>query len=453
MAELWKRSRLFIIGIIVVTLATITLLLFARDERFDSSGIPINPMATIDPERPYELVVWEEEVIIPWAAKSQSETLTDAIRAFKQQRPNAVITYTITDATEARRKLAEAVAAGTPPDVYGTARGIVWHPRYQVPATPYLSPTTTDSGDEGPPLLPAATSMVTTKNTMWGWPKALWWHSAIGRIDGVPNGSRIVFDVLDIVFLEQWMAAEGTPFYTDAEGQLLWTEERLAQAATTLRTLQTKGALPDRMSRAIEAGRTRVESLLHGDADIIGPVGPHLAQAVLRYAPEQFQLMSFPEEGTGPQSGTPNEAIVLDVGAYFVFRHEAYEGDDHTRLASELAAFLAAYTEQWLVESLALIPVRSGGREVWEAAAPLDESSRALLRLAAAEHRPYALDGIVRRDAFRDAVVPHWHRFWDTSVLPEQFAADVVSALRRGTTVEDNGDGPANPESPTKSTD
>lgn len=459
MSHLLQRYRLFIIGGVIITAATSALLLFTRDKRFDVGGVAINPAARIKAERTYELVVWEEELIIPWAAKTQSEMLVDAIREFQNQWPNAAITYTIVEPESAREKLDAAIAAGVPPDVYATARGVVRHPRLQVPASPYL-PAVDD--DEPGLLSPVATGMLSADNNVWGWPRAVWWQTWLGRVaDGtgagaaeslpinaswtwdqfqqwVRNGSNVsrsasrnfalALNVLDIAVLEQFMSNAGAPAYTDAEGHLLWNEASLTDVASFLRTLQREAILPD---KAADAARTRLEELFSGDATVIGPVSPHLAQAIFRHTPDGLTLLPIPRRPSDQPVAT------LDVSAYFVFRHAAYEGDDHTRLAAELAAFLAEYSERWLVESLGLLPVRAGGRAVWNDSAPFTASSRALLQTYIEQaESPYTMSSGLQGDRLRAAVLPHWRRFWNERVTAEQFAIDVMGALRDALTPE-----------------
>lgn len=459
MVEFWRRHRLFVIGIVVVVAATALMLFFSRDAGFQVGDVTIRPRAVVDPERTYELTVWEEAIIIPWAAKTQSETVMDGIRTFQERYPNVAVSYSIIEPEEVREKLAEALAKGVPPDVYATAQGAVWHPAYTVPASPYLDLWEKEKNRESAPEnwrpLSVAAAMLTSGDTLWGWPRGLWWYAWLAP--AVATTGSPVADVLDVLFLEQWMARAGAPAYVDGEGRLLWTEGRLLEQARRMRAAAQAGLLPAPRDAA-RLARNRVEPLVMKTASAAGPVGPHLAQAVFRMAPGDFTLAPMPSalfgEAAAPSSGPPDgrngspspgtaeaESIVLDVSAYFVFRHDSYEGDAHTRLAAELAAHLADHTERWLVQSLGLLPVRPSGETEWDEEAPLDEQSKQLLRRAAGEGAAYAsFVGTAARDAFRTAVRPYWLQFWDEGGDPATFAADAAAALQQLIT----------PESPTK---
>lgn len=443
MAHFWLRHRLFVIGIVVVAAATATMLFFARDARFQVGDVAVNPRAPIDPERPYELVLWEEAIVIPWAAKNQSETITDGIRSFQGLYPNVAVSYAIMPVEEAREKLAEAFEQGTPPDIYATARGAVWHPRYSVPASPYLQAMVQDrerdpAGDD-PRLLPAAAAMVTRGDVLWGWPRGLWWETWLALADRPSRSDSFAPNVSDILFLEQWMATAGVATYTDEAGALLWTEQRVLEEARKMQAAREAGLLPAPRD-ADRVARSRVEALVTGAAAGIGPVGPHLAQSVFRITPDRFVLTGMPPALRVTE--LPAEpSVLLDVSAYFVFRHHPYAGDAHTRLASELAAHLARHGELRLAESLALIPVTAAGWAFWREEAPLDDGSKQLLHAAAAAEGPRpTLDETLSKDDFRQAILPHWLDFLSGAGTPEQFAARTVAALGALVT----------PESPTK---
>lgn len=422
-----QRHRLFIIGSVIIVLATALLLFFAREKGFTVGGVPIRPNALVRQDETYEIMLWEEEIIIPWAAKTQSEMLIDAVRQFQQLRPNAAITYTIVEPGEGRRQLAASIAAGAPPDVYGTSRGVVYYPQLQVPATPYLPLLVVDHPEF---FSAAAVALLSDEQHMWGWPSGLWWHGWLrrkGEGETVWSAPGLAVNALDVAFFEQLMAAAGVPAYIDADGTPLWDEATVAHVAAFVRKAQKEGLFSGNIN---ETARTRLASLFAGDATIIAPVGPHLVQTIFRRNPQEYTLAAPPRVGT-KLVHAGDAAIPLDVSGYFVFRHDPYAGDDHTRVAVELAAFLANFTQRWLIESLALIPADKQGEDLFRSA-PLDEQSkRVLLGYTDGKHTPYTINNSVHAATMREAVKPHWEAFWLQSLSPEQFAALVTEELHR----------------------
>lgn len=445
--RLWQRLLMGVLGAATATAAGLTgwLLFFAP--RFDAAGLTINSKARINPERTYELVVWDEAIIVPWAPRSQQDVLAEAVAEFQQRWPNVRISYSVLEPEEARGQLAAAVAAGRPPDVYGTARGLVLHPSHQIPAEPYFPAA---RRGEPPVFHPAAVAGLSRGGTAWGWPRALWWETWLAEATALERGGlhaeRVIIQgwtwdavlafaqqatfaedplVLDTVSLATLMhlvlnsGATGAP---RPDNPLGWTEEALLRAGRFLEELRRQAALP---LVPEEAARTRVERILSGRTAVIGPVGPHLAQAVMQRKPGSYLLVPVPHHAQA------TEVAPMEPGGYFVFRQDPYQGDDHTRLAMELAAWLAARTESWVAESLGLVPARTATLHAWHGVAPLDEHSRTLLidYLQQAPVRDAPLS--VELDALTERVAPHWRDFWDQNLSHEELAARVWQAIQQ----------------------
>jgi len=443
----WQRLLMGVFGAATAIAAAWAAWLLFFGPRFDAAGITINPRARVHPERPYELVVWEETILIPWAPKTHGEVVAEAIAAFQERWPNARVSYSLLEPGEARRQLAAAVAAGRPPDVYGTTRGIVLHPSHQIPAEPYLPAA---RRGEPPVFNPAAVAGMARDGIVWGWPRAFWWEVwladaallerggvSVDRLltqgwtwdevlDFAKRASALVerplaLDTLSMATLAHLILNAGAPGDPSPQNPLGWSEESLMRVGRFLAALRQQGAFPPDPA---DAARSRVERLLTGRTAVIGPVGPHLAHAVLQRKPGSYLLVPVPHH---PSSA---EAAPMEPGGYFVFRQDPYQGDDHTRLAMELAGWLAARTESWLAETLGLLPARADTWHAWQGAAPLDDRSRAFL----ADYLQQApiRDGQVAEeiDALAARVAPHWHAFWAQNPSPEQFAAGLWRTLQ-----------------------
>lgn len=445
------RRRLLMSVIAVITLGGLSAFAitdpFGLFGRFEVDGMRINPRAAVRDDVTYELTVWEEAFFVPWAARSQAEMLEAAIEQFSRQRPNVNITYTLLDADTGRTQLTAAVAAGRPPDVYGTTRGaLVGSPRL-VPASPYMPPV---ERSEPPPFVPAATSPLTVADTLWGWPRALWWDAWLGSKESLARAGidhtrlvadgwdrdaflqwihhstgahRLMLDFTDVAILEQLMAAAGVPAYVDASGDVAWQRQQIIDAAAFIRAVRHS----DAVGRELELmSRTRLRALYEDDATIIGPVNPYTALSAFHRTADQFVLVPVPHpSSTGRHMST-------EPSAYFVFHQAVYQGDDHTRLAAELAAFLAAKSEQWLVEAIGLLPARTAGWETWRERAPFGEASRTLLEQAAAHAMPVpAAQDEQLTASVREALLPMWRSFLSDQMTPEQFGDAAMRAIER----------------------
>lgn len=454
------RLRRIVSLTVSLTLAAVLALVFAGRlglfHRFDLGGLKINPQAAVRDDVTYELTVWEEAWIAPWAEDTQRELLERAVREFAEQRPNVQISYVVWDEAEARTQLAAAVAAGSPPDVYGAVRDVFRGVSGQVPASPYMSVVGLGHERNEPlPYAPAAIDGLSADNAIWGWPRGLWWDAWLGRpasladrgvntahlgatgwdydtflrigADSAAQGSRlaVALDVTSWHVVEQLMGAAGVVGYVDDEGGVAWDEGRLIEVASFLRQLQDRGLL----GKDVELmSRSRLENLYEGRVDVIGPVNPYTAQSALRRVDDELTVLPVPH----PAAREPS--LPVSVSAYFVFHQgeTTYRGDDYTRIASELAAFLAAKSEEWLVEWIGLLPVSAAGWNVWHDRSPWNAAGRAVLEQATnnAVSAPAGTNSALSA-SMRTALQPLWRAFLAGEATPEQFARDALDIIER----------------------
>lgn len=440
----WRRFMLAVMGAAAAA-ALLWVWWTGLSARFDAAGLTIDPRARIDPERRYDLLVWEETIPIPWASATHRDVLARAVAAFEERWPQARVLWHLLDPAEARNRLAAAVAAGRPPDVYGSRQGLVLFPSHQIPAGPYVPGT--EPGQ--PPLFaPAARAGVTHGNQVWGWPRGLWWQAwladrelfARGGIDPQVLLSRgwtweeftewasrlrgvvdhpLVLDTTAVATLEHLILNGGAPAFPAPPDDAGWSPELVLRVAGFLQDLVHQGALP---KDAAAASRTRLERLLTGRAAVVGPVNPYVVQSVLRREPDRYRLVPIPHHGAAP------EAAPMETSAYFVFRQDPYQGDDHTRLSMELAHWLAQQTETWLVQNLGVLPARTAALPDWQANAPLDDDSKAFLvdymQQGAHGGQAAPADDLER---LRERLHSPWQAFWEGTLSGEGLA----EALRR----------------------
>lgn len=423
--------------------------------RFDVDGVKINPRAAIRSDANYTLVVWEEAIAAPWAQTTQAQLLEETLREFASLHPNVRVTYELLEPAAAADRLADAVAAGSPPDVYGAAR-VEWgaYPLpYQVPATPYLI-RSHDRG--GLPYSDAAVTGLTFEGSLWAWPRGLWWEGWAARRDALlragllrpsdnapdPDGSwslrgwhydalvsavsssgaplTVALDVTSLDLLLQLLPGTGNA-PNDAAGAVPWSDAQIAQATDFVRRLLRSGA----RGRDLDTmSRIRFSELAEGDVHVVGPVNVYSAQAALRRLPDELTVVPPPSPAPEPP------ALPVVPSAYFVFRQADYKGDDHTRAAAELAALLAAKTEQWLIETVGLLPVTADGWSAWRQNSPWNDSTRGLLA-AAADSAAVVRWPPGAAAHWQTTLLPSWRSFLNGEYTPEQMAAAVRRAAER----------------------
>lgn len=460
-----KGRRRWLVPAVAVLVSSAALLFFTAARtglfhRFEADGVKINPRAPLRPDVTYELVVWEEAVPAPWAQTTQQQALEAAIQEFMELYPNVHVHYELLDAVTARNRLSAAVKEGRPPDVYGAARATSWPLPYQVPATPYM-PTPT-SGDASP-YSAIVNSSLTVDGSVWGWPRAFWWEGWLARKDALVragivqggNGSRtqdtsdfvmrweawnydtiaeaaqrsasdgglvIALDVSGLMLLEQLVSAAPSNVHASEDVTAPWDAQTLAQAARFVRALHSS----QRMERDPEAAsRSRFAALSETRADVVAPVNVYGAQSALRR--DQEELIALPPPA--PSASAP--VLPVAASAYFVFRQHDYKGDDHTRAAAELAAFLAAQTEMWLVEAVGLLPVSDAGWSVWRETSPWNGPTRTVLERASLNASPVYSLSPETTSRLHEALRPHWQSFLAGDTTPEQFSERALEEAER----------------------
>lgn len=451
-----KRLWTWLIAAAVAAAAVLTPWYLGLSRRFAVDGIKINPRAALREDRQYVLVVWEEAVAAPWALQSQRERLNEALGEFSIRYPNVRVELELMDQQTARQRLSQALAAGSPPDVYGaaSATGLALPLPLQVPATPYLI----EQNEADPPFTGAARDGLTSDGFLWGWPRGLWWDGWLARRDTLErrgflttasaDGAEgpwllqdwtyaavlaaasgedspllsVAVDVTDPDVLWQLLHAFPAGRPDTASSPLPWSEEQVAQAADFIRSLSRSRS---RGRDASALSLSRFTALSAGDVAVIGPVNVYGAQSAVRRAPENLVVVPPP----APAGLSP--VLPVAPSAYFIFRQAEYKGDDHTRAAAELAAFLASTTEAWFIESLGLLPASTEGWTVWQERAPWNEATRRVLA-----DTPQATGRAIPlpeqpTDDFRRVLTPIWQSYLDGDTTPQQFSASLRAAAEQ----------------------
>ncbi|HLS90433.1 MAG TPA: ABC transporter substrate-binding protein [Limnochordia bacterium] len=353
--------------------------------------VRIDPLATIDPEREYRLVVWEHEVPLPWDQGAHREALTQAIEEFRSVWPNVTVDLQVIPWHADHARLREALASGTPPDVYGMPMGArLIDPRLQIPVHPYLSPEAKDD------LLPSAVASLSDEAGLWAWPKwvqpQLWvvredltpalergrshWTkgellSALKEAKEHSGDAPLVLNPFDAsAFFEVMVASTGkNPIGRD--GSREWSVDEIAHGLAFFQELIAQG-LTGRDAAAM--ARRRLAQFWNRRAAMIGPVNPWL----LRHLMTRGGVV---DDGAGPEGSASHLALAVPpptfldassrarlpavISGYVVFRQQAYQGDDHTRAAMALAEHLSRRLGPWEAAHLFAVPAHPSAWPAW----------------------------------------------------------------------------------------
>lgn len=482
-------GRTLAAALLVLTLAN-ALAGCAGGDRADHG---LDPDAPIDPERDYHLVVWEYQLpfVSPGGAPF-AEAAGRAIRRFRERHPNATVDLVLLDPADGEKKLAEALQAGYPPDVYCTPYGPpAVGSRLQIPIGPFLD------YDVWADYHPVAWQAVKVGDVVWAWPRwlVLWpwlanrdapiaaqswtWDDLAGlagSLDragtaagplrvalGAPDPAVVLRDLL----FGAHLAAGEAP-----TAEAFWSGGQLGAALEWLAALRDSGALDQDLT-----GKNPgvMDSFIHGRTALLAPPSPwatmFLAEMPSRQDPWQFKVPSRenrpPVAFVAPPAPTADEvpAAYVSAGQVQVFRQARYRGDDHTRLAVELAREISREARIWLREHPLCVPVVAAEVASWRkalerygtdagaiealfdrlAALPTDRLSRAFNALDYGPWPPRpGHDGL---DQAPDAVAfglagPDYHgplftavlapvvrEFWDSETTTEAVLPVIITAL------------------------
>lgn len=467
----------------------------------------LDPKAPIDPARQYHLVVWDYR--LPFTSPSGarfSEASAQAIRRFEARYPNVTVDLVMLDPGDGPAKFAQALAAGYPPDVYCSPFGLpALGSSFQIPVGLYLD------YDTWARYHPVAWQTVKVNGTVWAFPRWIMFWPWLGNRDilteaGVDPGQ---------VSTAGWTREE----FAAAAARLVKSSDRwgapVALAATSpavaVRDLLFPGLLAGEAAPAAdsywlgsEPGAVAfwlselrrmealnqdgtgnnpgvIDSFIHGRAAVLASPSPWATLFILeptpRPQPWQFSLPDRtrpPAVLVPPPHGPGQPSIVwVSPATVAVFRQARYKGDDHTRLAVELARELSTGTRPWLRDQVLCVPATFSELAAWKVRAtrfgdigafvlrsldqlaglPKDRLSSSLSILnygpwVPQPGTPASLGsgapvggekgkngGVLCRGylgPFLDVISPAAFRFWDGDMAPGEFINEVTETVLSG---------------------
>jgi ABC-type glycerol-3-phosphate transport system substrate-binding protein len=390
------------------SLAVVLLLWKPWMPRLKVGAVRINPRVAINENKDYHITVWDYELLLPWSKPSYEEALKERVEAFHREHPNIIIHVIQRPWNEDDGPLRDAVEQGEAPDVVNMPNGIgLLSPEFQVPLQHYLSP------DQADDLLPAARRAATLRH-LWAFPShihpARWiirvqdpavelpvartwdqWSEALADNRTKSGGSGLAVNVLDPDFFRHLMiSATGHSLLGD-DGTVQWTEADIEKVAKEVLTWVEKGLIPADVEKA---ARSRLAHFWDGKALAVAPTNPWLLHHILRRA----GMLDSPAGGSAsgdaskplksversvywtppPQIGE-KLWIAADIYGYAVFRQAKYKGDDHTRAAAVVAAYLSREMGSWVATRTFSVPAHQSSLERWLAESLLPEADMRLL--------------------------------------------------------------------------
>lgn len=419
----------------------------------------IDPLATIDPERRYDILVWEHDFYIPGVDESLRRAALEAAAAeLAELHPNITVRFEFLDAEVSLERLQEALEAGVGPDIAGLSGGaMLVDPSLQVPITPYIAPETTED------ILPSVRLAIENQDYLWAWPRwidiPVWlgqaqlmpglegrsslsgsewtgrgasWRSQIG------NHPPLAYNAYDInLFQSIAVATTGRSLLT-ASGDVGWTQEDIEATAQFLADLAESGLAP---KDAATVSRSRLRRFWDGHASVIAPVNNVLLHHALSRLGElthdndrnnALQGSSKLAILAAPHLGDQLEGVFGTVAAYAVFRREQHAGDDHTRAVMLVAEHLSHRAGHWEAATMLAVPAYASGLAQWERDSGLmqehvDSLTTLARRLVAP---PVDLHwASVEAEALERIFLPPLPNVLQGSLTPSQFADDVWREL------------------------
>ncbi len=368
-----------------------------------------DPAAPIDPSRQYHLVVWDYK--LPFDSPSGAafeQASRDAIARFQARYPNVAVDLHMLDPGEGTARLAEALAAGYPPDVYCSLYGpAVIGSALQVPLGSYI--------DEEAYLEvnPVAWQTVKVNGTIWAEPRfmLLWpwlgnadllaelgvdpahlsadgWSRdefarlaaeaalAAGPLGGIPtvttSSPAVVFrDLLLPACLGQAVPQLTASSATAAFPGDFWLGAGPGALALWLSELQKGDAL---RAESSSTNPGSIDAFVHGRSLVLVNASPWATMYIMEYVkrPEPWQY-DLPDRSGRPSmvllppphgEGEPS-VVMLTSSPILVFRQARYKGDDNTRLAAELALELRVGARAWLRDQVLCVPADISELAAW----------------------------------------------------------------------------------------
>ncbi len=358
----------------------------------------INPRAPVDPARQYHLVVWDYRLpFTSLGGAPYSEGSREVIDDFERRHPNVTVDLHLVDLADGPAKLAEALAAGYPPDVYCSPYGPpAVGSELQIPLGLYLDYDTWSRFD------PVAWQAVKVDDTIWALPRWLMLWPWLGNRDLLERAGVDVDRVSGAGWTrDEFAAAAGRLAASAGRGSGLAFLDSFAPAAT-FRDLLLSGhlAAPDapaastaqdywlgpepglvagwleelRNAGGLGSGSGAIDAFLHGKVAVLASPSPwavtFLMELVERPAPSQFSLPrreAPPPMVLLPPPSSPGQssATWISAATVAVFRQARYRGDDNTRLAAELALELTEGLRPWLRSEVLCVPATANEQASW----------------------------------------------------------------------------------------
>lgn len=350
----------------------------------------IDPNAPIDPSRQYHLVVWDYRLPFTSAGGAGFARASEwAIRRFEARHPNVTVDLHLLDPAEGPARLAEALAAGYPPDVFCSLYGppATGSP-LQVPVGLYLDYDTWSR------YHPVAWQAVKVDGTVWAWPRWLMLWPWLGNRKLLEQAGVDVGQVARVGWTREEFARAAAAL---ASPEDRWDRTPALAApspAVVLRDLLFPGHLaaqepvqPDSfwlgaevgsvalwLSELRDAGALRkggegdnrgvVDSFVHGRSAVLVNPSPwatmFILEPVARPKPWEFSLPSRERPPMvllpPPHSVGEPSFVWVSVSPVLVFRQARYRGDGNTRLAVELAREISDGARPHLRDQFLCVP-------------------------------------------------------------------------------------------------
>lgn len=401
----------------------------------------INPGAKIDPEQSYTLNVWVGKPVLPNTAGSYVGDIEDLVATFTSNYTNITVETYFIPQLQLEGKLAEAIKAGDPPDIYfNPISSQVFFGELQVPFGLYVSK------EQAAEWLPPAMAQASSNGRIYGYPTAFFsrlfmanpvrvetegvtsemlatmgwtweqFYTAVEKsnLTGKPG---LVLTNYGAPLLRSIAASIGKPAPFDDNGRLQWSESDVAGMADIWHRLSSIPGLP-----ALNVvNEDCLSQFLQGKAAIIGPLNPQLTVWLWNQAQEKDLdpvLLPIPSATAAPFTD-------LEATSVLVFRQVAYQGHSHTKAAAELARHLGEGLGSILSKYLAAVPY---GENYLPFGAPPGQAYSDILRASVAPYSYGPTPGVTE-SLWIEIINPLWLDYVTGRKTAGQFTSELYTSL------------------------
>ncbi|MBM7555416.1 ABC transporter substrate-binding protein [Halanaerobacter jeridensis] len=442
-----KKYLIFLVLLIIIAISSAGLNYYFN--YYQKDEFIIDKEAKIDPNKQYNIAYWDYPLL--WGIEGDYKSfLEDKIVEFQQKYPNINISYKLLSPIEGSSALQTSLENGQPPDIYNSIWGKkLFNSKLQIPINLLTSE------EEVKKYHVSASKSFYVEGKLWGLPQLifpqLWvvnkeilekssldldvvyeqgwsWKQFIKVAHQLSNSNPqhyIIFIPDNEELLFQLLAAASGPRMISEDGQ--FNSERLVNTLQLLAELRESNVFPAPKEKM---GQKLLSHFWQGKAGVIAPVTPWLLNSLYqqdkRYSKVSLTLLPVPV----------NEALdkkfLIKTTGLILFRHQDYQGDDHSKAVYKFAEFINHQQSLYLAKKLKVLPAYMPCYAKWEEeVAVSDNIKKTLLNYSQSTNDSESLS---KRNSsvtvqLKEMLGQEYQNFWEKELSPQQVIDEINENL------------------------